>query len=415
MSKGKSGGSGAWTKSKKNAPKKNASPTKKNDTPANTDSSTTNRPRNFYVTDANHPFKYSFQGRFGVHQSIQVHQTAADASWPGGALWDLGVLLSHTILGLAGLTQATTTTTVDSNDSATTTFKSKHLAISFRTDTLCPTLSSSQPPSWISDILLNEHSMVVELGCGVGLTGLVMAAVARPSLLLLTDLAVVIDHVTYDNLQKNSKELKTSQRKRANKTPQATSSTSSSSEPSQQHNFRLIGQTPCLATPLCWGDEQDLQRVQDILTQHRKQQHKSTTTSSSTKKKKKQQPHDKKSSTTPSAHQQQSTAPDGTADVILLGDVAYQHAPGAPSHFEALVETVVALCHPHTILVFGTRVRMPASHDLLWLLQQHMEALVDPPLAADEVDPSFRNVKHNMHIHFLRLKKRAIPEGEGQL
>ena len=51
---------------------------------------------------------------------------------------------------------------------------------------------------------------------------------------------------------------------------------------------------------------------------------------------------------------------------------------------------------------------MPASNDLLQLFLQDLEEVVVPPLAADEIDPaSFGKVKHNMSIHFMRLKRPA--------
>jgi predicted nicotinamide N-methyase len=51
----------------------------------------------------------------------------------------------------------------------------------------------------------------------------------------------------------------------------------------------------------------------------------------------------------------------GLPDVILIGDVAYQQTPGAASHFEDLLSTLLKCVHDDTIVVFGTRIRMPAS------------------------------------------------------
>jgi hypothetical protein len=97
-------------------------------------------------------------------------------------------------------------------------------------------------------------------------------------------------------------------------------------------------------------------------------------------------------------------------DLIIVGDVAYQHKPGAPSHFEALVSTLLAFAPPEAgaLVVFGTRLRTPASTDLLDLLLLHFDQIVEPPLRADEVNGLVRNVKHNMTIHFLR-RKSNIP------
>ena len=52
-------------------------------------------------------------------------------------------------------------------------------------------------------------------------------------------------------------------------------------------------------------------------------------------------------------------------DLLIAGYVSYQHKPGAPSHFEALVDTVPNTSNKNTIFVFGHRVRMEASNDLL--------------------------------------------------
>jgi hypothetical protein len=58
-------------------------------------------------------------------------------------------------------------------------------------------------------------------------------------------------------------------------------------------------------------------------------------------------------------------------------------------------------------VVFGTRIRMPASVDLLELFLQHFDELVSPPLRADEIDSSLAGLKHNMAIHFLQRKKNT--------
>jgi hypothetical protein len=91
--------------------------------------------------------------------------------------------------------------------------------------------------------------------------------------------------------------------------------------------------------------------------------------------------------------------------LILIGDVAYQHTPGAPSHFEALVSTLRKFVDHDTIILFATRVRMPASIDLLELLLEHFWEVVQPSLSAEEIEYKvFGNVKHNLNLHFLKLK-----------
>jgi hypothetical protein len=57
----------------------------------------TNRPRNHLITDATHPVGFTFT-RFGSKHTVTVQQTAAEDTWPGGALWDLGVLLSQVLV-----------------------------------------------------------------------------------------------------------------------------------------------------------------------------------------------------------------------------------------------------------------------------------------------------------------------------
>jgi hypothetical protein len=101
----------------------------------------------------------------------------------------------------------------------------------------------------------------------------------------------------------------------------------------------------------------------------------------------------------------------GIPDLILIGDVAYQHKPGAPSHFEALLSTLLKFMDDKTLVLFGTRMRMPASADLLEMFRQHMEELVIPPIEAHEVDSSFGENqlgrKHNMTIHVLKLRSTS--------
>jgi hypothetical protein len=44
-------------------------------------------------------------------------------------------------------------------------------------------------------------------------------------------------------------------------------------------------------------------------------------------------------------------------DLIIIGDVAYQQKPGAPSHFDVLLSTVLKFAGNKTRIVFGTRMR----------------------------------------------------------
>lgn len=98
-------------------------------------------------------------------------------------------------------------------------------------------------------------------------------------------------------------------------------------------------------------------------------------------------------------------------DIVLIGDVAYQHKPGAPSHFDALISTVLRVTDGHTVVVFGTRMRMPASADLLSMFLAHFDEVVLPPIEAHEVDETFRpdvlGRKHNISIHVMKRKVAA--------
>ena len=101
---------------------------------------------------------------------------------------------------------------------------------------------------------------------------------------------------------------------------------------------------------------------------------------------------------------------EGMPDIVLLGDVAYQHKPGSFSHFEALMSTVLRFTDEHTLVIFGTRCRMPASADLLEMFRLHFHEVIEPILA-HEISDSFSHEKlgrrHNISIHLLRRKKET--------
>jgi len=327
--------------------------TKKNSSPSsegNTDKQA-NKPRNLLVTDATQPFSFSFPGRFATHYHITVHQTPAEKTWPGGALWDLGVLLARVVVGLSGGTEATSTMM-----NAQGKVKSKTYSIQLPTHIV-------EACDWKK--ILQDQAIVLELGCGVGLTGMVAAAALAAKVTVLTDLHEVIDQVTRPNIMINSQSSK---------------------------EGRTIGKGAVVATPLCWGNEEDEQAVSDLL-QHLDAPVKNTQT------------YRKKRSLRQNAPEMTTIRAPGVPHLILIGDVAYQHKPGAPSHFDALVSTLLKFVGNDTIVLFGTRIRMPASNDLLLLLLEHLEAITTSPLLADEIDPSFAGHKHNMSIHFLRKKK----------
>ena len=397
-----------------------------------------NRPRNFYVTDATNPFYYSFQGRFGLYQSLTIHQKADEETWPGGALWDIGVLLSNLLLGLGGVTTATTSITntmrcfdESSNNKADNHSKKKNLhsptskqlnqqakikSKNHKIQLPSRLTQSIATMSAMSSSLFSEDSVVLELGCGVGLTGLVAAAILRPKLVLLTDLEPVITHVTQFNVEQNTQPIKRiPQRRRQQRGIDQNQMTTILPQSPPSLDLLVLGNTVCQAIPLCWGNPEDEENVSTIIQDF---QTVTTTTTSTTKqrklKKKPVVPVDVGLTTTtrePVSLDDASNCRLGKADLILIGDVAYQHKPGAPSHFEALHSTLLQLVHDDTLVVFGTRIRMPASNDLLELLLTDLEPVCSPPLRADEIDPLIfggggNKLKHNITIHLLKKRRK---------
>lgn len=252
-------------------------------------------------------------------------------------MWDCGVLLAQVLVLLTrGATLADTTTST------------------------APTRLLQVIPdiSW-------DDLRVLELGCGVGLTGLVAAALGA-KVTFLTDLQVVVDKVAKKNVECNT--------------------LAGPSKVCGYCSTRTGGRV--VAMPLCWGDEHDEDETKAALErvtpkQTTKKRRSKATTSTATRK--------------------------GIPDLILIGDVAYQHEPGAPSHFEALLSTLLKFMDDDTIVFFGTRMRMPASSDLLDTFRQHMVEVVTPPLEAHELNSSLHenmlNRKHNTTIHVFKLKR----------
>jgi predicted nicotinamide N-methyase len=313
------------------------------------DSSETNKPRNHLVTDATQPFEFTYQ-QYGKPAKIVVQQTPNEDTWPGGALWDIGVLLSHTMLGLA---------------SGTVSSSSKSVTLPKRLFEAIESTNSNNKADWT----------VLELGCGVGLTGLVAAAALGTQLTILTDLQVVIDQVTQPNLESNS-----------------SPSSDGKNKPYRLMNAGKRGRV--MAMPLCWGVEVDERAVAAIFQQNTKLAPKSRVNKNSKKKK---------------GGPDQNNNNDNVDDIskpslIIIGDVAYQHKPGAPSHFDVLVSTLLKFLGQNTLVVFGTRMRMPASADLLEMFSKHMEECCEP-IPADEIDQSFGKFKHQITIHVFRKRR----------
>ena len=173
-------------------------------------SSAPNKPRNFLVRDATKPFEFSFM-QYGKPASIVVNQTAEDETWPGGALWDIGVILSSFFVELAGF-------------QSTTKEKAK----------------AKIPPRMLQAIPNIRDLTVLELGCGVGLTGIVAAAVLGTQLAILTDLDVVVEKVTDPNVELNS-----------------TLSLVGNGGHNPYRLTKAAKRGRIMATPLCWGNEED--------------------------------------------------------------------------------------------------------------------------------------------------------------
>eukprot|EP00980_Cylindrotheca_fusiformis_P005816 scaffold1223_cov119-Cylindrotheca_fusiformis.AAC.19 len=317
-------------------------------------SPSTNRPRNHLVTDAAKPFEFVYQ-QYGKPAKIVVHQTPNEDTWPGGALWDIGVLLSHVMVGLG---------------SGTLSSSFKSVSLPTRLFQAIESTNSNNKADWT----------VLELGCGVGLTGLVAAAVLGTQLTILTDLKVVVDKVTQPNVERNS-----------------VISAGGKHKPYRLMNTGKRGRV--MAMPLCWGLEEDEKEVATILRQN-------TTTAakpkSSRTSKKKKATKDHQCNKGVGIPQDDSSKP----SLIIIGDVAYQHKPGAPSHFDALVSTLLKFLGHNTLVIFGTRMRMPASADLLGMFSKHMEECC-APIPADEIDQSFGKFKHQITVHVFRRRREG--------
>ncbi len=302
-----------------------------------------NRPRNHIVKDASSDYDFTYR-QYGQTKQVKVHQTPEEDTWPGGALWDIGVLLAKVLVMI-------NTPTPSSSSSAITNKNNTELHV----DRLkAPGL---WPKSW-------KESHILELGCGVGLTGLVASSLGA-KLCLLTDLEVVVDKVTRPNVELN------------------------------KHIFG-IGQK-VVAIPLCWGDQNDEHNCRKVLDDNVK--------SSKGPSKRKV----KKGKSNTSVEESWNIGTLSDPDVILIGDVAYQHKPGAPSHFDILLSTLLKFAtSSRTTIVFGTRMRMPASMDLLEMFREHFDEVVNPPVQARELDTSFDEKKLGrksmITIHFFKRK-----------
>jgi len=222
-----------------------------------------------------------------------------------------------------------------------------------------------------------ESLRIVELGAETGITGIISGALNARAV-LITDLSEVVDGITLDNIHANRKLLYV--------------------DPQQQPlKMRVKG------IPLCWGnleDETIAKLALDELSDPPILLSNNITPSNNEL--------EQNIISQDSIDDTQERRRDGIPDLLLIGDVAYQHKPGAPSHFDVLLETMLRLTDELTIVVFGTRIRMEASKDLTDMILAHFEHLC-APVQADEIDPAFGTVKkHNIEVHLLR--RRCIIE-----
>jgi predicted nicotinamide N-methyase len=248
-----------------------------------------NIPRNIFLKDADSIFKFDLT-MYGQKKTVVVSQSSAEETFPGGCLWELGILLAKLFCS--------------------------------------PRYSPIQPNSW-------NKVKVLELGAGVGLTGIVTGVLGARQV-ILTDLPVVIERITKNNIALNASHLK-----------------------GVNNKLRVSAQS------LTWGFANE---EADALA----------------------------------------SLGGAFPDLLIAGDVSYQHKPGASSHFDALVNTVLNTSGTNTIFVFGHRVRMEASHDLLNGFLQHFDYIRDV-VRAEDLDDRFASVaKHNISMHIMKRKAPAI-------
>lgn len=304
----------------------------------------TNKPRNHLIVDASTEFSFKYR-QYGNVKTITVQQTPDEDTWPGGALWDIGILLAKLMVMV---------NTVPQSSSKVPNTKEEIMNVPRAR------LPDMWPISW-------KDCTILELGCGVGLTGLVGASLGA-KLTILTDLDIVVEKVTKKNIELNKRFFSKSQK--------------------------------VLATTLCWGNKDDELACRRLLDEAKSKPVGGTT---SMKKKKKNKQDLQKDYI--SSHIIPETS---DPSIILIGDVAYQHKPGAPSHFDILLSTLLQFATTRkTLVLFGTRMRMPASIDLLEMIREHFDELIEP-IDADEIDPTFATGnlgrKSLITLHFFKRK-----------
>jgi len=336
-------------------------------------SNNSNRPNNHFIKDATSPYTFNYM-QYGVLKSITVNQSNREETWPGGALWDIGVLMAKLVVMMQSPSSCHAPIPTPHNGPSNSKSKSNKPNSPFSKYLFpSPPKRILAPGIWGPSTSFSQKR-ILELGCGVGLTGLVASALGARAV-ILSDLQDVVEHITQPNVGLFQKEW---------------NKNGGSGNSSQKVE----------AKTLCWGNSQDEEKVRILLDTMAPPY--CSTTSTGRKKKGKS----KTSNTTKIKR-------DGIPDIILIGDVAYQHKPGAQSHFDILLSTTKQFIDNETLLIFGTRMRMPASKDLLLMFREELEEIVDPPIQAHEIDPAFNaqsmgGRKHNITIHIMRRKKKLV-------
>jgi len=283
-----------------------------------------------------------------VSMPLTVHQTNKEESWPGGALWDPGVVLVKLFQKSFG----------------SVAIANEH-----------PTIQA------LSSLILLRDTTVVELGCGVGLTGIALGALGAKHV-LVTDMPVVIDAVTRANVKRNELHYST----------KANNNTHSSS---------------VVALPLLWGDAASTREQVDELF-----------------------------STLAAKND------GGVVNLVLAADIAYACA-GAFSHFDPFMATLLGVWDRsdanrelaergkekgggakkkkkgkkrepetskgggggETIFIYCHRRRMAASEDLLHLIYQEFEDVLEP-IGAESIDGKmFYGGKRTISVHILKRRQ----------
>jgi len=312
--------------------------------------SASNKPNNHIVKDATRPYTFQYT-QYGVQKTITVNQTAQEETWPGGALWDIGVLLAKILVMV---------------NKPPPNASLKGMGEKYVSRIAAPGIWPTT--SW-------KDTTILELGCGVGLTGMVGAQLGA-KLTVLTDLDVVIDRVTKPNLELNKKCFGKGQN--------------------------------IFAMPLCWGTENDEVCCREVFQSMVAKNNNDSRGIQKKEKIRKKGAGQNTMHNTDTGTDMQDLSNVSDPKIIIIGDVAYQHKPGAPSHFEALISTVLKFCTTReTLVVFGTRMRMPASADLLDMFRQYLEEIVEP-VEAQEIDDSFHcsSLGRNsmITIHFFKRR-----------